>query len=95
MIDQEINEAVARKLRVQPRDVDFGSWPPDFCHSIEAAWEILLSLKCDWELKTTKYGIDIRIYDDAGVYPSVVDDTAPMAVCKAFLREDNESKEKI
>lgn len=104
MTDQEINEAVARKLgwtknipKVPCEDPTCEIWTrndpeaymdslPDYCHSIEAAWEILTSLKCDWEIKTTKYGIDIRIYDEAGQYPSAVSATAPMAICLAFLK---------
>lgn len=50
MTDQEINEAVARKLGIDPKatfsgvdnktgDLKFDV--PDYCHSIAAAWEIL------------------------------------------------------
>ena len=60
--------------------------PEDYCRSIEAAWEIIGSLKCDWEMKTTSYGIDFTIFDDAGEFPSAVEDTVPMAICMAYLR---------
>jgi len=59
---------------------------PDYCTDIKAAWEIIEGLKCGWEMKTTRFGVDFRIYDEAGVYPSETAATAPMAICLAFLK---------
>lgn len=107
MTDEEINEAVARKLGWhQPTEganwvnfegksmPDLGiydfTYYPDYCHSIQAAWEIV-------EM-THKNGFTIRFsvarntwiagYGDYGddLDPQVEADTAPMAICLAFLK---------
>ncbi len=63
---------------------------PDYCHSIEAAWEILL--KAEKEKRqiylqsrndAVRSGWTVSI-DEAMEYA----DTAPMAICLAFLKLD-------
>ncbi len=94
MTDQEINEAVARKLgymsdKTDPRSVT------DYCRSIAAAWEVVESLK--------NHSVTIRKADAlTGWYCNIFSwqgypngekqpeieaeaDTAPMAICLAFL----------
>lgn len=91
MTDQELNEQVARKLgkgHIQE------GWEkvciiPDYCHSIAAAWEIwdhfhematLTKHEGKWMLD---YGRRFRI----------VADTAPKAICLAFLKLDKPAKQ--
>lgn len=99
MIDQEINEAVARKLGwsivtshghkdIQDKE-GRGKCLPDYCRSIEAAWEIV-----DRGFLT---GVQIRRSDKkwiAGrlgqdIEDSIPADTAPMAICVNFLDPSN------
>lgn len=88
MTNQEMNEAVARKLRVRPRDVDFETWPPPYSTDISAAWEIVEKLKATelvalcfhdghWHCEINCCDGE-RPIDEEG-------DTAPMAICLAFL----------
>lgn len=105
MTDQEINEAVARKLG---HDVRFGgifiegvpddfmdeSHPiPDYCHSIEAAWEVveycrhglvLYQIDLSWSRTGSTWyctmGTKNQYNEGVGV------GTAPMAVALAFLK---------
>lgn len=101
MTDTEINEAVARKLgwikdrRFMDDHLSAVGWgrgsefiqhPVDYCHSIAAAWEVV-----EWMLKNghdfnmscdeSSFGIAWK-YDEYIVEA----DTAPMAICLAFLR---------
>lgn len=92
MTDQEINEAIAVKLGWATDGTDWYSPQglkcnmagnlPDYCHSIAAAWEIwdhfhematLTKHEGKWMLD---YGRRFRI----------VADTAPRAICLAFLK---------
>ncbi len=83
----EINEAVARKLGVNPTatfsGVDASTGDilfdvPDYCTSIAAAWEVLESRK-DLVLVRFANGLGWE-------YNGVRADTAPMAICLAFLK---------
>lgn len=109
--DQELNEAVAKKLGYTLQEVegseiklwckysDPNGWPVprNYCHSIQAAWEIVEYLR--------PKGIEICISCDSALTPSprwycqfgpnglgqpgLIDheaDTAPRAICEAFLK---------
>jgi len=116
MTDQEINEAVARKLGVavtvgdlkEPNQYNHDYWDglprrtdknirlriPDYCTDIKAAWEVAekfeqFDLKKNWDSGKWTCGIgtwgngmnprqSIRLEAEA--------DTAPMAICMAFLK---------
>lgn len=108
MTNQEINEAVARKLGckvisggkliVRPDAIDEApDYMPDYCHSIEAAWEVVEHLK--------NHSVSIHKTDPTSVwlcsifswdgYPRASErkeeveaeaDTAPMAICLSFLK---------
>jgi hypothetical protein len=106
--DQEINEAVARKLgwtfckhptlengkiigamgAVRPNGrPHFHEMYPDYCHSIAAAWEIVEHLQDDLNVD---FGFQRR--SDRSFWRVLMGevlqdaDTAPMAICKAFLK---------
>lgn len=97
MTPQEINEAVARKLGwsiagVDPANYYSQRWiqsVPDYCHSIEAAWEIIASLEAGWlyELSTGFGGKHLCrfVHWEKGEFEESAD-TAPMAICLAFLK---------
>lgn len=86
MTDQEINEAVAKKLGIDPfsfeRDAN-----RDYCHSIEAAWEILKTA-IEYECQLTyHHWADGTDFWEASINEQKAEaDTAPMAICKAFLK---------
>lgn len=105
--DQELNEAVARKLGWEehpyPHGVKLWFHPiyatlpvpvKDYCHSIAAAWEIIEILETGWIFKlhhridwnaeffhdeVTRHANDKR-------YATSSADTAPKAICLAFLK---------
>lgn len=95
----EINEAVARKLGIPRIEVtpeseeSFEVKLPDYCGSIAAAWEVVERLhplhgitlvqhlqptygwSCEmWTARTEEPDFTVRV------------DTAPMAICMAFLK---------
>lgn len=99
MTDQEINEAVARKLGWKPdtckcwpgHTVHCEIAPKDYCHSIAAAWGIVEEIKAEtlfelcwhdgaWHCYVEYEERSNRIHKEA--------DTAPMAICLAFLKLD-------
>lgn len=102
MTPEEINEAVARKLGWSPPGPppDSPTWKkpdgsydfvPDYSTDIKAAWEIVESMK------TRNRSIEIwspmgdphwvcRIYEGGEIIGGVGADTAPMAICLAFLK---------
>ena len=99
MTDQEINGAVARKLGVnriikssEPSGILQWVEPvKDYCHSIEAAWEVVewihqnggkLLWKPMFELSHSGNGWLCRMRQE----PYEAADTAPMAICLAFLK---------
>ncbi len=110
MTNQEINEAVARKLGWKqdyypesgrsPR-LKFWFCPghkcpdnlPNYCASIDAAWEVVDDLKREWNIHIFG-GLDGKywhcdIYDHpatAKVHISESADTAQRAICLAFLK---------
>lgn len=108
MTPQEINEAVVRKLgwdccyrldavgwhrKLTPEGNHFHEPIPDYSTSIAAAWEIVEKLLNE--------GHGIRLYGRQGFTVNIdgweeTADTAPMAICLAFLKlEDiNGSKTK-
>ena len=109
MTDQELNEAVARKLGWIEKKYDWGiKWArdsdvqcsddmedraPDYCHSIEAAWEIV-----EWmqEKYPTEEGNGLLLWRNGDkiiceLNPNLeivrgVASSAPMAICLAFLK---------
>lgn len=100
MTDNEVNEAVARKLGVDFRPHE--TWlVRDYCNSIEAAFEILNSQKVPWVLSQQEVKLCAKEYEFKdgmcapfkcsllkGPYEWVHGDadTAPMAICQAFLK---------
>lgn len=89
MNDKEINEAVARKLGWR------GTFPdqyPDYCHSITAAWEVVeqvfTSFYLSWDETTetwfAKWDNQHRTEESCRYKGEA--DTAPMAICLAFLK---------
>lgn len=101
MTDQEINEAVAKKLCETPKDLDplnSDNWDrpyremiPNYCHSIEAAWEIVKYMESDWRfclqsISSGHYGAWFFSNHSATELVSEQADTAPMAICLAFLK---------
>lgn len=100
MTDSEINEVVARKLGwiedkphgwIKPKPHREGFLIgqrilPDYSHSIDAAWEIVE--KCKYvclvkPLNNEKWKCDMGTNDEIIIQWA---DTAPMAICKAFLK---------
>lgn len=102
-----INEAVARKLGLEPlgdrwhrpnvNDRNCCDDLPDYCHSIEAAWEVVDSLRtrsprCFFRLDEASGGWLCTIEWREGninEIPKFVEwltATAPMAICLAFLK---------
>lgn len=97
MTPQEINEAVARKLGYDAIDKSHRRPIPDYCHSIEAAWEIWAKMSDGYfltlETEAGTFGRNIvKVWKNDGKGDSgwVIDDvyanTAPMAICLAFLK---------
>ena len=92
--DQEINEAVARKLG-WTYDPKFQDWAnakdevkpiPDFCHSIAAAWEVVEKLPSGFCLIRHEDGKFLCMISANRPESGGPQDTAPMAICMAFLR---------
>jgi hypothetical protein len=96
MTDQEpmskanINEAVARKLGY----TEILKEPPDYCRSIEAAWEVLEAMNKKGYV-TVERGIlepewqcSINWAEGEQTDFLIIElaDTAPLAICKAFLK---------
>ncbi len=85
MTDQEINEAVGRKLGAEFK-FNIGGilyaepMPQDYCHSIEAAWEIVEKLK--FRLSP----VNETDWVASGGHQSAMASCAPMAICLAFLK---------
>jgi len=108
MTDNEINEAVAVKLgwlKIILRTPSKPSWKdptgkvrgwdavPDYCHSIEAAWEIVEKLSilgCGYWVKmwSSPVGFTVQIMKAIPEKESALinADSAPMAICTAFLK---------
>jgi hypothetical protein len=101
MTDLEINEAVARKLGwVYHEDASPLCWEmpinstvyvrsyPDYCHSIAAAWEVVEFVrgKYAFDLHSSKEKFFVNL--SGPTWKQMVSgeaDTAPMAICLAFL----------
>lgn len=86
MTDQEINEAVARKLGWAPVPLSIEQVIPDYCHYIEAAWEIVEFMRKngrDFNMSVDEGGFAIAWQYDEYIADA---DTAPMAICLAFLK---------
>lgn len=103
MTDEEVNITVARKLgwEYKPKDMSnfygYSDWIspwhvrenlPDYCHSIEAAWEVV-----EYCLKLGPIDLDgsdgvfrFFVFNDKGPDYCAEADTAPMAICLAFLK---------
>lgn len=104
--DEEINEAVARKMGWEPPNKQHSlSWigpkesdniePPDYCRDIKAAWEIVEHLsKNHWVMILEQHGLGLPHYavrfskipfsDEMTAHRSA--NSAPMAICLAFLK---------
>jgi hypothetical protein len=97
MNDQEINEAVARKLGKDPDG--FTKDYSNYCHDIAAAWSIVERLK---EHSISLYLADPSAAWFCAIFPwdgvggdehskrkgevEAEAETAPKAICKAFLK---------
>lgn len=126
MTDQEINEAVAKKLGwakgsyAEVESVSGNSWTdypkedgtermvisklPDFCHDIKAAWEIVDFIESKqgafniigfWHQPCScgdydRYRYEVRIYNAKEPPACARADSAPMAICKAFLKLEDQ-----
>lgn len=111
MTQQQINEAVAKKLGYKKfhQEVEDGDgydyWSDgkhqnkndlDFSTSIEAAWEIWEKMSNKYfltlETEAGKFGRNIvKIWENDGksarwVIEDIYEDTATLAICKAFLK---------
>lgn len=95
MTDSEMNEAVARKLGVW-MDGALYHETPDYCNSIEAAWEIVEFVNKDYRSifidqiqryengkMTGKYYWNVG-FDGCECMSDAA--TAPRAICEAFLK---------
>ena len=109
MTDQEINEAVARKLGWEdfddpratrfewrrksdnPKRDQFVVQLPDYCHDIKAAWEVVEKMASDGYSITVGQNpcrcLAWKTHEDFNAIQEA--DTAPMAICKAFLKLPN------
>lgn len=89
MTDSEINEAVARGLGTAPKKTDYDQRPSDYCHSIKAAWEIVEQPGIGSQgVKRTIYprpSWEWSLFKDGEMFMAEAD-TAPMAICLAFLK---------
>lgn len=89
MTDQEINLAVAHKLGYADVVKRHPDHIPNYCHSIEAAWEIVERLdqewcfSLNWHLSDGKYHAE---FYNKGKMRNAQADTAPMAIALAFLK---------
>ena len=101
MNEREINEAVARKLgyNVQydgiyweavPDDVMAELHPlPDYCTQIAAAWEVVEKMSGDYEVTINAAHRKYWCHAAGPTWKQAVHaeaDTAPMAICLAFLK---------
>lgn len=97
MTDTEINEAVARKLgwvqkgsswQSPVQQEKYPEWSnidlPDYCNEIAAVWEILTDYCDEWHLDC-RGGVSARLQKNY-VSGFAEADTAPMAICLAFLK---------
>lgn len=104
MTDQEINEAVAKKLGSMPvlpdiklEDGIFIRHWADYCHSINLAWEIVERCsKSGFKLERRPAPtdpLDIEWccwFGFYGIESEAIDKRAPMAICKAFLNMEDQ-----
>lgn len=99
--DQEINEAVARKLGWKSektikhsnnncgpdcRIIEYDTTMPDYCHSIEAAWEIVDYQSGCMSLRDLGLYWICEFFVSPEINVTQRADTAPMAICLAFLK---------
>jgi len=98
MTEAEINERVARKLGWEFVPEEKGArwrlkykseyiWAfdvPDYCHSIAAAWPILTDYCDEWHLDCRR---DVSACLQKNYVTGAAEaDTAPLAICQAFLK---------
>ncbi len=91
MTDQEINEAVARKLGASYCDCKFlphAIEHKNYCTSIAAAWEIWDHFN-EMATLTKLNGLWVLDYGRKFVVNA---DTAPMAICLAFLKLEDKKE---
>ena len=82
LTDLELNEAVARKLGLEIYPQTF---IPPYSTSMAAAWEIL-DHHGDWDMRRQNRGyFKCILYLPSEEYEAEAD-TAPMAICQAFLK---------
>jgi hypothetical protein len=88
MTEREINEAVARKLGTYRSQLI----PEDYCRSIAAAWEVVGHPKYCWQImrcSDNSYFAAASEITESKLhtnYSEAKADTAPMAICLAFLK---------
>lgn len=96
--DQELNEQVAKRLGAYPTLPDMQAEDgtvlrhyKDYVGSIEAAWEITEHIKSNPYNRIRIEWLDNKWYcqlvedETVGVRAIYCEDTAPLAICKAFL----------
>lgn len=108
MTDQEINEAVARKLGWtdihKEESLNYAlvgkvhevlALIPDYCHSISAAWEIMDKYRLALKSVSHQWHVTANVGCPSWIEEKTCEcgtcekgDTAPMAICKAFLLLD-------
>lgn len=92
MTNQELNEAVARKLNPPPEGCAYVTgFEKPYSTSIEAAWEIVEKLQNDgftlslsWCTVGDHFEWILKIMGKE--FTSEWANTAPLAICKAFLK---------
>lgn len=90
MTPQDINEAVARELGYVSASQVPGIYYADYCHSIAAAWEILNRPHVYYSIMSGESVIQAIINNKMAEA-----DTAPMAICLAFLKLQEAKNESV
>lgn len=97
MTDNEINEAVARKLGWV---LGLQFWnhkdkgyllrnPPPYATDIGAAWEIVETMNSSWNVVSVVCEVNVffvKLTNMGEVWNGPLADTAPRAICEAFLK---------
>ena len=90
MTNQEINEAVARKLGIELGNLK----PRDYATDIKAAWDLLTRLAPKGGVVRIEGpyfdGWEVVVTDEAGFQHLQITraETAPLAICKVFLKPE-------
>lgn len=77
-------------VRPNPIKPHFHEVYPDYCHSIAAAWEIVEQPGLIWMIGRDRNGYSAGVCRDSGTDINTMAntwaETAPMAICLAFLK---------